>query len=76
MIYNGVDTDVFQHFLDELALSLVDDPTKRRILILDNASWHKTKRLNLKTAVDRGDLIQSTGRECLPSVFTVSIGIR
>jgi len=46
MIYNGVDTDVFQHFLDELALSVVDDPTKRRILILDNASWHKTKRLN------------------------------
>ena len=46
MIYNGVDTDVFQHFLDQLALDVVDDPTKRRILILDNASWHKTKRLN------------------------------
>jgi len=46
MIYNGVDTEVFQHFLDELAVSVVDDPAKQRILILDNASWHKTKRLN------------------------------
>ena len=46
MIYDGVDTDVFQHFLDELAVSVVDDPAKRRILILDNASWHKSKRLN------------------------------
>lgn len=46
MIYDGVDTDVFQHFLDELAISVVDDPARRRILILDNASWHKSKRLN------------------------------
>jgi transposase len=46
MIYDGVDTDVFQHFLDELAISVVDDPSKRRILIVDNASWHKSKRLN------------------------------
>ena len=46
MIYDGVDTDVFQHYLDELARAVDDDPTKRRILILDNASWHKSKRLN------------------------------
>jgi transposase len=39
------DTDVFQAFLDEAARSIA--PTrKRNILILDNASWHKRKRLN------------------------------
>ena len=39
------DTDVFQVFLDEAATTIV--PTKRRtILILDNASWHKGKKLN------------------------------
>ena len=39
------DTDVFQVFLDEAALSIT--PTrKRNILILDNASWHKRKSLN------------------------------
>jgi transposase len=39
------DTDVFQAFLDEAAECIV--PTrKRNILILDNASWHKGKKLN------------------------------
>jgi putative transposase len=39
------DTEVFQVFLDEAALSIT--PTrKRNILILDNASWHKGKKLN------------------------------
>jgi transposase len=39
------DTDVFQVFLDEAAQSIT--PTrKRNILILDNASWHKGKKLN------------------------------
>ena len=39
------DTDVFQAFLDEAAKSIT--PTRRRnILILDNASWHKRKKLN------------------------------
>ena len=39
------DTDVFQAFLDEAALSIT--PTrKRNVLILDNASWHKRKKLN------------------------------
>lgn len=46
MIYNGVDTDVFQHYLDELAQAIIPDPKKRRILIVDNASWHKSKRLD------------------------------
>jgi transposase len=39
------DTDVFQVFLDEAAKTIV--PIKKRnILILDNASWHKGKKLN------------------------------
>lgn len=46
MIFDGVDTDVFQVYLDELAQTVPPDPAKRRILILDNASWHKSKRLN------------------------------
>lgn len=46
LIFNGVDTDVFQYFLNELAQAVPFDPSKRRILILDNASWHKASRLN------------------------------
>jgi len=46
MIFDGVDTDVFQAYLDHLAETVPPDPSKRRILILDNASWHKSKRLN------------------------------
>lgn len=46
MIFDGVDTDVFQAWLDELAEAVPHDRAKRRILILDNASWHKSKRLN------------------------------
>ncbi len=39
------DTDVFQVFLDEAAKTII--PTRsRNILILDNASWHKGKKLN------------------------------
>jgi len=39
------DTDVFQVFLDEAAKSITPSQ-KRCILILDNASWHKGKKLN------------------------------
>lgn len=46
MIYDGVDTDVFQHYLDELAQAIPLDSAKQRILIVDNASWHKSRRLN------------------------------
>jgi transposase len=46
LIFNGVDTDVFQCYLDHLAENIPPDPQKRRILILDNASWHKAARLN------------------------------
>ena len=46
MIFDGVDADVFQCFLDHLAEAIPPDPSKRRILILDNASWHKASRLH------------------------------
>lgn len=46
MIFDGVDTDVFQCYLDHLAEEVPPDPRKRRILLLDNASWHKAARLN------------------------------
>lgn len=46
MIFDGVDTDVFQCYLDHLVQSAPKVPNKRRLLILDNASWHKAKRLN------------------------------
>jgi len=39
------DTEVFQVFLDEAAASITP-ARKRNILILDNASWHKRKKLN------------------------------
>lgn len=39
------DTEIFQTFLDEAARTI--RPTRRRnILIIDNASWHKSKSLN------------------------------
>ena len=45
LLFDGVDTDVFQCYLDHLAEAVPPDPNKRRILILDNASWHKAARL-------------------------------
>jgi len=46
IIVDGVDTDVFQVFLDEMAKAIPEKPGQRQIIILDNASWHKAKRLN------------------------------
>ena len=45
MIFDGVDTDVFEYYLD---FGRRDSPVdcKRRLLIVDNASWHKAQRLN------------------------------
>jgi hypothetical protein len=45
LIFDGVDTVVFQCFLDHLAEAIPPEPGKRRVLILDNASWHKAARL-------------------------------
>ena len=46
LIVDGVDTDVFQLFLDEMAKVVPHKQGIRQILILDNASWHKAARLN------------------------------
>jgi transposase len=46
LIVDGVDTDVFQFFLDELAKAIPKKEGIRQIFILDNASWHKSSRLH------------------------------
>lgn len=46
LIVDGVDTDVFQFFLDEMAQAAPKKPGVRQLLILDNASWHKAGRLH------------------------------
>lgn len=46
MIFSGVDTDVFQCWLDHLAETIPEDLDKTRYLFVDNASWHKAARLN------------------------------
>lgn len=46
LIVDGVDTDVFQFFLDEMAKAVPRKEGLRQILILDNASWHKSARLH------------------------------
>jgi transposase len=43
LVVSGVDTDVFQCFLDHLAEQTSGEQVW---LVLDNASWHKAKRLN------------------------------
>lgn len=45
LIFDGVDSAVFQCWLDELAQSVPPKTGVRRILVLDNASWHKAKCL-------------------------------
>lgn len=39
------DTAVFQAFLDTMAAEVPERKGKRLLLVLDNASWHKSKRL-------------------------------
>ena len=46
LIVDGVDTDVFQCFLDEFAKTVPKKEGIRQIVILDNASWHKSDRLH------------------------------
>jgi len=45
MVFDAMNTDCFQCFLDQLAQTIPPEPGKRRILLLDNASWHKAERL-------------------------------
>ena len=46
LIVDGVDTDVFQCFRDEFAKAVPKKEGVRQILILENASWHKSARLH------------------------------
>ena len=46
LIVDGVDTDVFQFFLDEMAKAVPRREGLRQILIVDNASWHRASRVN------------------------------
>ena len=45
LIVPHCDTEVFQAFLDTMAREVPKQRGKRLCLVLDNASWHKTKRL-------------------------------
>ena len=42
LIFDGVDSAVFQCWIDELAQSVPPKPGVRRLLVLDNASWCST----------------------------------
>jgi transposase len=46
LIVPHCDTEVFQAFLDTMAVEAPPIEGQRVILVLDNAGWHKTKRLN------------------------------
>jgi transposase len=46
LVMDGVDTEVFQFFLDQLAETVPKVAGLRQLLIMDNASWHKAARLN------------------------------
>ena len=46
LVVDGVDSDVFQFFLDEMAKAIPKKEGVRQIFILDNASWHKAARVN------------------------------
>lgn len=46
LIVDGMDTEMFQVYLDELAKAIPKKEGKRQLLIMDNASWHKAAQLN------------------------------
>jgi transposase len=46
LIFSHCNTEVFQAFLDTLAKEQPPKEGIRQLLILDNASWHKSKALN------------------------------
>ena len=45
LIFDGVNTAVFQCFLDELAVDAPAQEGVRQLLIMDNASWHRSASL-------------------------------
>lgn len=46
LIVPHTDSEVFQAFLDTMAAEVPPQPGKRVVLVLDNASWHKSKCLD------------------------------
>jgi hypothetical protein len=46
LIFDGVNTGMFQYDLDQLAQDVPLGEGRQRILIVDNASWHKSGQLN------------------------------
>lgn len=46
LIVPHCDTEIFQAFLDTMAAEVPHEKGRRVVLVLDNASWHKTKRLD------------------------------
>jgi transposase len=46
LIVDAVDSEVFQIYLDELAKAVPKSEGKRQLLIMDNASWHKSAHLH------------------------------
>jgi hypothetical protein len=64
MIFDKVDTDVFQYYLDYLAQEIPPLDSKRRLLIVDNASWHKAQRLNWHHFEMPGGAFQTPDSHC------------
>ncbi|MEO6183298.1 MAG: IS630 family transposase [Verrucomicrobiota bacterium] len=46
LIVESMDTEVFQIYLDELAKAVPKKEGQRQLLIMDNASWHKSAQLH------------------------------
>jgi len=46
LVVDGVDTAVFQFYLDQMALAVPKVPGKGQLLVMDNASWLKANHLN------------------------------
>jgi transposase len=46
LIVESMDTEIFQVYLDQLAKAIPKKEGKRQLLIMDNASWHKSGGLH------------------------------
>ena len=65
MVFDAMNTDCFQCFLDQLAETIPPEPGKRRVLFIDNASWHKAERL--KWTISSGSICPPTAPTSIPS---------
>ena len=83
MIFDGVDTDVFQYYLDFLAEDIPALDSKRRLLIVDNASLAQSPKIEL--APLRGSLparlqprsqSQSNGSGCASKSTSLATSLR